>query len=123
MRVDLGYPPKSRVGVVVLSNGSENDGGLGVHLMRPVVPVETSAALKARNERKEITLDPKLADLYSGQYKINSGPAGGMVITIERQNTNLVLKDVATPPQDLRLHAETEQVFYTTALDLQVTFQ
>src|SRR5437016_8621679 len=31
--------------------------------------------------------------------------------------------NVATPPQGLRLHAETEQVFFTTAPDLQVTFQ
>jgi serine-type D-Ala-D-Ala carboxypeptidase/endopeptidase len=119
----VAFDPKSRVGVVVLSNGSENDGGLGMHLLRPAMPVETSAALKARDERKEITIDPKIVGLYLGQYKVDGGPGAGMVITIERQNANLVLKDVATPPEGLQLHSETEQTFFTTAPDLQVTFQ
>jgi len=119
----LAYDPKTRVGVVVLSNGAGNDGGLGTHLMRSALPVETSAVQKSRSERREIALDPKLADLYSGKYKINAGPISGMVITIERQGANLALKDDATPPEGLRLHAENEQTFFTTAPDLEVIFQ
>ena len=117
------YDPKSRVGVVVLSNGAGGDGGLGAHLMRPALPVETAAAQKARAERKEIAFDRKWVDLYSGQYKINAGPAAGMVITIECQGANLILKDVATPPEGLRLHAEDARTFFTTTPDLDVVFQ
>ena len=119
----IAYDPKSRIGVVVLSNEAGNDGGLGMHLMRAAIPVETSAVQKARKERKEVALNPKWATLYSGRYKIKDGPAAGMVITIERHGADLFLKDDATPPEGLQLHAQNEQTFFTTAPDLDVTFK
>lgn len=114
----LAYDPKTRVGVVVLSNGAANDGGIGWHLLRPALPVATSAAAKALKERKEMVIDPKLFDLYVGQYQ----PAVGGVITIERQGGVLLLKS-ASSPQGLRLHAQSERVFFITETDLTITFQ
>jgi CubicO group peptidase (beta-lactamase class C family) len=115
----LGYDPKLRIGVVALSNTAQNDGGLAWHILRPAFPVATSAAAKAIKERKEITLDSKLLDLYAGPYQ--TPPPGG-VITIERQGDALVLKSDAAP-QGLRLHAESERKFFITETDLQVTFE
>jgi len=114
----VAYDPKTRVGVVVLSNSAENDGGLAWHLLRPNFPMATSAAEKARRNHKETAIDPQLLERYIGQYQ---PPAGGNV-TIERQGDALVLKSESAP-QGLRLHAESEQKFFILETDLQVTFQ
>src|SRR5262249_40361594 len=44
----VAYDPKTRVGVVGLSNCTEDDGGLAWHLLRPNFPLATSATVKAR---------------------------------------------------------------------------
>jgi CubicO group peptidase (beta-lactamase class C family) len=118
----IAYDPKTRVGVVVLSNGADDDGGLCWHLMRPAFPVATSAAENARKTRSEIPIDPKLADSYAGQYKVIGGPTDGVVITIEHRGADLFFKSPTTPPQGLRLHAADERSFFITEADLQVTF-
>lgn len=115
----VAYDPAARVGVVVLSNGVENDGGLAWHLLRPAFPYATAAAERARRERVEVAVDTTLLDGYAGRYQ---PPAGGPV-TIERQGGGLVLKSAATPPQGVRLRAESERVFFITEADLRVTFE
>jgi CubicO group peptidase (beta-lactamase class C family) len=121
----VAYDPKTKTGVVVLSNGAENDGGLGWHLMRPSFPLATSAAQKALEDKakKEIAVDAKLLDLYAGRYRLDSGPTKGDIVTIERTGDFLVLKSSSTPPQGLRLHAETGHLFFITEADLQVDFR
>jgi CubicO group peptidase (beta-lactamase class C family) len=121
----VAYDPKTQTGVVVLSNGAENDGGLGWHLMRPSFPLATAAAQKALEDktRKEMALDTKLLDLYAGRYRLASGPTKGDLITIERTSDFLVLKSASTPPQGLRLHAESDHLFFITEADLQVDFR
>jgi CubicO group peptidase (beta-lactamase class C family) len=121
----LAFDPKTRVGVVVLSNGTQDDGGLGWHLLRPAFPVTTAAAMKARQEaaRKEAVVDAKKLDADAGQYRVASGPTAGDVVTIEHQTEGLVLKSPATPPQGLRLYAESDSRFFLTEADVQITFE
>ncbi len=119
----LGYDPRTHVGIVVLSNAAVDDGGLCWHLLRPAFPMANSAADKARKERKEIPLDPDLAGLYAGKYKIADGPSAGMVITIDRQGGALAFVSPTTPPEGFRLHAETERSLFITEADLVVDFQ
>jgi CubicO group peptidase (beta-lactamase class C family) len=121
----VAYDPKTRVGVAVLSNCVENDGGLGWHLMRPSFPLATSAAQKALEDktRKELALDPKLLDSYAGRYRIASGPTKGDIVTIERTGDFLVLKSTTTPPQGLRLHAESDHLLFIAEADLQIDFR
>jgi len=114
----VAYDPKTRTGVVILSNMTGNDGGLGWHLLRPALPVETSAAAQALKARKEITINTKLFDLYIGRYQ----PEAGDVITIERRGDNLFFVS-PTAPQGLRLYAESEQKFFIKEADLTVAFQ
>jgi D-alanyl-D-alanine-carboxypeptidase/D-alanyl-D-alanine-endopeptidase len=114
----LAYDPKTRVGVVVLSNGAADDGGLGWHMLRPAFPVATSTAARALKERKEMAVDLKLFDLYAGQYQ----PAVGGIMTIERQGDALLLKSPSSP-QGVRLHAQSERIFFITETDLTITFQ
>ncbi len=115
----VAYDPRARVGVVVLSNAMENDGGLAWHLLRPQYPVATSAAAKSIQSRAEITLDPKLLDQYVGTYL---PPQPGEPISIELRKDGLYLKSTSAP-QGLRLHAESERKLFITETDLQITFQ
>jgi CubicO group peptidase (beta-lactamase class C family) len=119
----VGFDPQTHVGVVVLSNGSTDDGGLAWHLLRPAFPMTTSTAERARKERKEVSLQPELASLYAGQYQIKDGPAAGIVIRIERQGAALMFVSPSTPADGFRLHAENEERFFITEADLVVTFQ
>ena len=114
----VAYDGKAGVGVVVLSNSGQNDGGLSWHLMRRSFPLASSSAEKARKERKEIKLDAKLLDSYAGQYQ---PPLGG-VITIESADNALLLKSPSAP-RGVRLYAETERTFFSKETDLQITFQ
>jgi CubicO group peptidase (beta-lactamase class C family) len=115
----VAYDPKTQVGVVVLSNAVENDGGLAWHLLRPQYPVATSAAAKSVQSRDEIVLDSKLLDKYAGKYQ---PPQPGEAISIERLGDRLYLKSTSAP-QGLQLHAESEKKFFIMETDLQITFQ
>jgi CubicO group peptidase (beta-lactamase class C family) len=115
----VAYDPKMATGVVVLSNAAQDDGGIGVHLLRPAFPVVTSALAKALAARKEIALDPKLLDLYAGRYQ---PPAPDPAFSIERRGDNLFLVSESAP-QGLRLHAESERRFFLTETELQATFE
>jgi CubicO group peptidase (beta-lactamase class C family) len=114
----IAYDPRTRVGVVVLSNGAPDDGGIGLHVLRPSFPVKTLAAAKALKGRQEIALDPKLLDTYLGKYQAS---VGGL-LTIEKSGDGLLLRS-ASAPEGLRLHAQSERVFFLTEMDLTVTFQ
>jgi len=115
----IAYDAKSHIGVVVLSNGVTGDGGLAWHLLRPSFPVETSAAAKLLNSRKEIQLAPELLRAYAGRYQLPS-PDG--VITIEQRSDHLFLIS-SSAPQGLQLHAESDAAFFITEADLRVSFQ
>jgi len=121
----LAYDPKTRMGVVVLSNGTQDDGGLGWHLLRPSFPVATAATQRARDDeaRKEVTLDPKVLDTYAGEYRVASGPTAGDIATIERRGDVLVLKAPTTPPEGVRLHAKDEHDLFLTEANIHITVE
>jgi D-alanyl-D-alanine-carboxypeptidase/D-alanyl-D-alanine-endopeptidase len=113
----VAFDPQTHVGVVVLSNGSEDDGSLAAHLMRPQIPLVTSAVLSARAARTEVVVDTALLDTYVGRYR----PAEGGPLTITREGGTLVFTS-ATAPQGLRLRAESQRSFFFRDADLRVTF-
>ena len=91
----IAYDPKSGRGVVVLSNDTQDDGGLSWHLLRPNFPLTTSAAASARKEktRNEIVVSPELLDRLVGQYRASDGG----VMDVVRENNRLVLKSATAP--------------------------
>jgi CubicO group peptidase (beta-lactamase class C family) len=119
----VAYDPKTRIGVVALSNSAVNDGGLAWHLLRPNFPLARSDAEKAAVEGKEIAIDSKLLDRYVGQYKVEKGPTAGEVITIERTGTGLILKSAYSPQGGTQLHAQSEKDFFMVEIDLKVSFE
>jgi len=61
----VGYDPKERIGVVVLSNTSTPSGidDIGFHLLNPNAPLANPEPPK---QHSEIRIDPKLLDNYTG---------------------------------------------------------
>ncbi len=112
----IAYDPKTRVEVVVLSNSVGGDViSIAWHILRPQIWPWT---VKPK-ERKEITVDPKLLEPCVGTYQA----APGFLIRIERDSAGLVIKTPSTPPNGLRLHAESEHDFFVSEVDLQLSFQ
>jgi D-alanyl-D-alanine-carboxypeptidase/D-alanyl-D-alanine-endopeptidase len=112
----VAWDPKSRVGVVVLSNQLAGVSDIARHLLRPDVPLERPTATK----RTEIALASAVLDTYVGWYE---APGEGIFI-IARAGDFLTIQlpaDWGLPK--MRLRPESLQDFFTSELPLRVTFQ
>jgi CubicO group peptidase (beta-lactamase class C family) len=110
----IGYNPKTRVGVVVLSNTSTATGGddIGMHLLDA-----QSALLPPPKEHKEITVDPKIFDGYVGQYQL----APNFILTITREGDQLYAQ--ATGQPKFQIFPESLRDFFLKVVDAQITFE
>jgi len=115
----IGYNPKTRVGVVALSNTSTPAGvdDIGVHLLRPQSPLLNAAAFRPPKERKEIAVDPKLFDKYAGRYQL----APNFILTITREGDHLFAQ--ATGQPKFELFAEGEKEYFLKVVDAQISFE
>jgi serine-type D-Ala-D-Ala carboxypeptidase/endopeptidase len=112
----IAYDPKSRVGVVVLTNQIGDVGDIARHLLRPDFPL----AKPSNTKHVEITLDPKVLDSYVGRYKAK----GEEIFIVARENDFLTLESPADwGLPKLRIRSEGQQVFFATELPVKVTFQ
>ncbi len=113
-RTYMGYDPKARTGVVVLSNVSSPAGpdDIGRHLLNASYPLLQAAPV----ERHEITLDPKIFDQYVGAYEL----APSVVLTISRNGSKFFVQ--LTGQQKLELFAESDRNFFLKVVDAQITF-
>ncbi|MBE0712493.1 MAG: serine hydrolase [Candidatus Aminicenantes bacterium] len=109
----VGFDRKRGVGVVVLSNSTNDIDDIGFHLVDPQIPL---AKFEARKERKEIAVDPGVLDAYAGEYRL----APNFVLAITKEGQKLFLQ--ATGQTRLRLHPEAETEFFITEVDAQVSF-
>jgi CubicO group peptidase (beta-lactamase class C family) len=109
----IGFDPKARKGVVVLSNSSNDIDDIGRHLLVSQYPL---AKFEAPKEHKAIKLDTKIFDAYVGDYQL----APNFVITISREGDQVFLQ--ATSQPKLELFAETETDFFLKVVDAQITF-
>ena len=109
----IGFDPKARKGVVVLSNSTNDIDDIGRHLLESQYPL---AKVEAPKEYKAIKLEAKILDAYVGDYQL----APNFVITISREGDQLFAQ--ATGQGKLELFAETETDFFFKVVDAQVTF-
>jgi CubicO group peptidase (beta-lactamase class C family) len=88
----IGFDPKARVGVVVLSNCGNDPGvdDIGMHLLNPAYPLLSGKALTPAPEFKEITVDAKVLDGYLGTYRFSKDD----VITVTRKDNALYFEDL-----------------------------
>ncbi len=110
----IGFDPKARIGVVVLSNMFTEGGvdDLGQHLLDPTVPL-----LAPPKERKAIAADPKILERYVGSYEL----APNFVLTVTRDGDRLFAQ--ATGQGKNEIFAEGERDFFLKVVDAQITFQ
>lgn len=114
----IGYDPKARTGVVVLSNSGIGAGvdDIGIHLLNPKVPLLDSSGMSPAKPRKEIAIDPKLLDTFAGRYRFPSD----QMATISHEGTHLILQ--ADGEVKIVFYPESDQSFFAKLMDAQMTF-
>ena len=112
-RTWIGFDPKSRTGVVVLSNTTTNAGvdDIGLHLLDPAVPL-----LQPAKERHEVKVDAAVLEKYTGRYQL----APSFIITVTRQGDQLFAQ--ATDQPRFEIFAESPREFFLKVVDAQLTF-
>ena len=112
----FGYDPKSRVGVVLLSNMSTRTGvdDIGLHLLDSSLSL---AKLSPLVSHKEIVLDPKIFDRYVGVYQF----VPGIAMTFTREGAHMFIQLTSQPK--FEIFAEGEKEFFVKAVDAQITFE
>jgi CubicO group peptidase (beta-lactamase class C family) len=112
-RTWIGFEPKSRTGVVVLSNTSTNAGpdDIGLHLLDPAFPL-----LPAAKQRQEMKVDAAVLEKYTGRYQL----APSFIVTITRNGDQLYAQ--ATDQPRFEIFAESPREFFLKAVDAQLTF-
>ncbi|HEX8407240.1 MAG TPA: serine hydrolase, partial [Thermoanaerobaculia bacterium] len=113
-RTWVGFEPKSRTGVVVLSNASTGAGvdDIGRHLLVPALPL-----LPAPTVRKEVEVDPKLLDRYVGRYEL----APNFILDITRDENRLFIQASGQPRFEMFPSGKHE--FFLKVVDAQLTFE
>lgn len=110
----MGYEPKTGVGVVVLSNTFTAAGvdDIGMHLLDATLPL-----MPAPKEHKEVSVDAKLFDGYTGKFQL----APNFILTITREGDKLFAQ--ATGQPKFQIFAEGPRDFFLKVVDAQITFE
>jgi CubicO group peptidase (beta-lactamase class C family) len=121
----VGYNPKERVGIVVLSNAGGVD-DIGLHLLNPKLPLANPEFPK---QRTEINIDPKLLDNYTGRYEVTPN----LILEITRDGDRLFAQAFVQLPHNrsgdalaapkFELFAEGEKYFFARVTDKQIAFE
>ncbi len=120
----VGYDPKERVGVVVLSNAFTPSGvvDIGLHLLNPRAPLANPEPPK---QHTEIRIDPKLLDNYAGRYQLTPN----LIFEVTRDGDRLFAQGFAQATNQpialpkFELFAEGEKNFFARVADNQFTFE
>jgi CubicO group peptidase (beta-lactamase class C family) len=109
----MGFDPKTRIGVVALSNASTSAGvdDIGRHLLDPGVPL-----MKPPKEHTEVTVDPKLFDGYVGSYQL----VPNFIMTVTREGDHLFVQ--ATGQPKIEIFPESVSDYFLKVVDAQITF-
>jgi serine-type D-Ala-D-Ala carboxypeptidase/endopeptidase len=109
----IGFDKRKGLGVVVLSNSANDIDDIGLHLLESNYRLAKS---ESPEERKAVSIDPKILETYVGQYEL----APDFVITVTREGDRLYAQ--ATGQSKLGLAAESETKFFLTEVDAQISF-
>lgn len=109
----IGFDKAKHLGVVVLSNSTNDIDDIGRHLLESKYELLKYEPAK---ERKAINVQPKIFDAYVGEYQLSPT----IVIAITKEGAKLFAQ-VAGQPK-IELLAESETDFFTTLVDAHLTF-
>jgi D-alanyl-D-alanine-carboxypeptidase/D-alanyl-D-alanine-endopeptidase len=126
-RAFVGYDPKERIGVVVLSNASTPNGvdDIGFHLLNSKLPLANPEPPEHPKEHTEIHIDPALLDNYTGRYQVTPN----LIFEITRDCDRLFAQgfaqvtDQAMVLPKFELFAEGEKNFFARVADNQIAFE
>jgi CubicO group peptidase (beta-lactamase class C family) len=109
----IGFDPKSRTGVVVLSNTFTNAGvdDIGLHVLDPTFPLA-----QPPKQHQEVKVDAAVLEKYTGRYQL----APNFFITVSREGDRLYAQ--ATDQPRFELFAESPREFFLKVVDAQITF-
>ena len=114
----IGYDPKRRVGVVLLSNSFTMSGtvtgvsDIGLHLLDPLFPLNGPP-----EEHHEVSVDPKILSGYAGRYQLTAN----MVLNLTVEDAHLMMQPTGQPK--LELFPESEKDFFTKIGGIRIAFQ
>ncbi len=113
-RTWIGYDPRTRAGVVILTNAGTPNGpdDIGPHLL-----VEGAPLRPFPKPRQETTIDPALFDRYVGRYQL----APTAILTISRDGNRFLVQLTGQPPAEI--FAESETQFFLKVVEAQLTFE
>jgi serine-type D-Ala-D-Ala carboxypeptidase/endopeptidase len=116
-RTWMGYEPKSRSAVVVLSNAGTTAGpdDIGRHLLVSSLPLLQSQA--PNTSRTETKVDPAVFDRYVGRYQL----APSAILTISRKDNQFFVQLTGQPT--LEMFAESEKKYFLKVVEAQLTFE
>ena len=123
----VGYDPKARIGVVVLSNATRSGiEDIGFHLLNPKLSL---ANPEPPEQHIAIHIDPKLLDNYTGRYQV----APNLIFEITRDGDRLFAQGFAQLPHNrpgeptglpkFELFAEGEKNFFARVSDSLIAFE
>jgi CubicO group peptidase (beta-lactamase class C family) len=114
----VGYDPKARTGVVVLSNAGSGVGveDIGIHLLNARVPLLSSGQLTPPKARQQVTVDPKVLEEYVGHYRFPSS----QIATVTSEKGHLCLQGEG----DIKIafYPESPTEFFAKLTDAQINF-
>ena len=109
----LGFDKAKGLGVIVLSNSTNDIDDIGRHLLNPKFEL---AKLEPTKERTAIKGDPKIYDAYVGHYELTPS----FVIAITKEGGRIFAQ--ATGQPRFEVFPESETKFFLTVVDAQITF-
>jgi hypothetical protein len=114
----IGYDPRARVGVVVLSNTGTGAGveDIGIHLLNPRVPLLAREDLQPDKDRREVPLEAETLARYAGRYRFPSS----QMASVTRDGDHLLLQ--AEGEVKIAFYPESSQDFFAKIMDAQMTF-
>jgi len=113
-RTFIGYSPQTRIGIVVLSNTTTNEGtdDIGLHLLDARYPLSVPEGTPA-----EHTMDVQTLDTYVGYYELSAS----FVLTVTREDSQLFVRGTGQPKGAVYPKSAVE--FFSKLADAHFTFQ
>jgi len=113
-RTFIGYSPKTRVGIVALSNTSTGEGvdDIGLHLLDARFPLSVP-----EGSPSELSLDTQVLDRYVGSYELFAN----FILTVTREGSQLFMQGTNQPRGAVYPKSNVE--FFSKIVDAQITFE
>lgn len=106
--------PAEKIVVIVLLN---SDAVIGAQISRDLEAIVFGEKYAVPQERRVVSVDPKLLESYAGKYQV----APGLVFNIVRTSNGLTFQPTGQPTP-AEMFAESDSKFFLKVVDAQITF-